>query len=61
MDAIRTILASDERLAAAAGLRNLIANRYAALNCQRLHAVATEDLDDLLVFCAALARAVDEG
>ena len=44
------------RLAAAAGLRNLIAYRYAALDWERLHAIAAEDLDDLLDFCAVLAR-----
>lgn len=45
------------RLAAAAGLRNVIAHRYVALDLRRIHQVAVEDVDDLLAFCAALARA----
>jgi len=49
------------RLAAAAGFRNLIAHRYGALDYRRIHAIASEDLDDLLAFCATLARAVHEG
>lgn len=49
------------RLAAAAGLRNLIAHRYGALDWLRIHAVASEDLDDLLEFCAVLARQVQDG
>lgn len=48
------------RLAAAMGLRNLIAHRYGALDWLRIHAVASEDLDDLLEFCAALARRMQE-
>ncbi|HEV8321461.1 MAG TPA: HepT-like ribonuclease domain-containing protein [Myxococcota bacterium] len=44
------------RLAAAAGLRNLIAHGYGALDWGRLHAVARADLADLEVFCAALAQ-----
>ena len=43
------------RLRAAAGLRNLIAHRYSALDHRRLFATATSDLDDLLQFCAQLA------
>lgn len=49
------------RLAAAAGLRNLIAHRYGALDWLRIHAVASEDLDDLLEFCAVLAQQVQDG
>jgi len=45
-----------DRLAAASGLRNLIAHRYGALDWRRIHAIASEDLDDLLAFCVALAR-----
>jgi len=48
-----------ERLAGASGLRNLIAHRYGALDWQRVHAIASDDLDDLLDFCAALARRTD--
>lgn len=44
------------RLAAAAGLRNLIAHRYGALDWTRIHELASTRLDDLLAFCAALAR-----
>ncbi len=46
------------RLAAVAGLCNLIAHRYGALDYERIHAIASNDLDDLLAFCEALARAV---
>ena len=53
--AIDTDLA--QRLGAAAGLRNLIAHRYAVLDWQRLYTVAANELDDLLRFCAELARA----
>jgi uncharacterized protein YutE (UPF0331/DUF86 family) len=45
-----------ERLGAAAGLRNLIAHRYATLDWDRIHAIAASDLDDLLSFCEQLAR-----
>ena len=48
-----------ERLGAAAGLRNLIAHRYGALDWSRIHEIASRDLDDLLTFCEALARAVE--
>jgi uncharacterized protein YutE (UPF0331/DUF86 family) len=43
------------RLAAAAGLRNLVAHRYGALDWQRVHDLAATRLDDL-AFCEALAR-----
>jgi len=49
------------RLAAAAGLRNLIAHRYGVLDWKRIFAIATTGLDDLLAFCDALARADDSG
>lgn len=45
-----------ERLATAAGLRNLIAHQYGAVDARRLHAIATSHLDDLLEFCRSLAR-----
>jgi uncharacterized protein YutE (UPF0331/DUF86 family) len=48
-----------ERLAGAAGLRNLIAHRYAALDTKRIHTIARDDIDDLLRFCAALAQAAN--
>ncbi len=44
------------RLAAASGFRNLIAHQYGALDWKRVHALATERLDDLLAFCDELAR-----
>jgi uncharacterized protein YutE (UPF0331/DUF86 family) len=52
----------DRRLAggltAAAGLRNLVAHQYGALDWHRLHAMAMSDLGDLESFCAALAARV---
>ncbi|MEO6596810.1 MAG: HepT-like ribonuclease domain-containing protein, partial [Planctomycetota bacterium] len=45
------------RLAAAAGLRNLIAHRYGVLDWQRIHVIATTQLDDLLHFCDAIEHA----
>lgn len=45
-----------ERLAAAAGFRNLVAHRYGVLDAERVHRIAREDLADLLEFCAVLAR-----
>lgn len=53
-DVIEPALAA--RLASASGLRNLIAHRYGVLDWVRIHAIAREDLEDLLEFCAALAR-----
>jgi uncharacterized protein YutE (UPF0331/DUF86 family) len=44
-----------QRLAAAAGLRNLIAHQYGAIDPSRLHAAAINHLDDLADFCRALA------
>ena len=44
------------RLVAAAGLRNLVAHQYGALDWVRIHATASSSaLDDLEAFCAALA------
>jgi uncharacterized protein YutE (UPF0331/DUF86 family)/predicted nucleotidyltransferase len=45
-----------ERMAAASGLRNLVAHRYGALEWNRIHEIASTGLDDLLAFCEALAR-----
>lgn len=39
------------RLAAASGLRNLIAHRYGVLDWKRIHDLATNGLDDLVRFC----------
>jgi uncharacterized protein YutE (UPF0331/DUF86 family) len=44
------------RLAAASGFRNLVAHRYGALDWTRVHAIASEQGDDLLAFCDELAR-----
>ena len=44
------------RLAAAAGMRNLVAHRYGALDWHRIHELAATRLDDLLAFCGALAQ-----
>lgn len=44
------------RLAAASGLRNLVAHRYGVLDWNRVHEIASTRLDDLLAFCEALAR-----
>jgi uncharacterized protein YutE (UPF0331/DUF86 family) len=47
------------RLRSAAGVRNLIAHRYAALDIERLHSFAASDLDDLKRFCATLAERLE--
>ena len=44
------------RLAAASGLRNLVAHRYGVLDWGRIHEIAAKELDDLLDFCEQLAR-----
>jgi len=47
------------RLVAAAGLRNLVAHQYGALEWARIYATASSSaLDDLEEFCAALATKV---
>jgi uncharacterized protein YutE (UPF0331/DUF86 family) len=43
------------RLAAASGLRNLIAHRYGVLDWERIHELARSELDDLLLFCEKMA------
>lgn len=54
----RGVISSDlaGRLAAAAGLRNLVAHQYAIIDWQRIHEIASLHLDDLLQFCDELAR-----
>lgn len=47
-----------ERLAAAAGFRNLVAHQYGVLDWRRIYALASEHLDDLLQFCDVLAERV---
>lgn len=44
------------RLAAAAGLRNLVAHQYAVIDWIRIHEIASHHLDDLLQFCDELSR-----
>ncbi len=46
-----------ERLAAAAGLRNLIAHRYGVLDWRRVHEIASTRLGDLLDFADQIERA----
>jgi uncharacterized protein YutE (UPF0331/DUF86 family) len=46
------------RLAAASGLRNLIAHRYGILDWQRIHTIAATQLGDLLQFCDEIERNV---
>lgn len=43
------------RLAAASGLRNLIAHQYGVIDAARIYEIATTDLGDLDAFCTALA------
>ena len=44
------------RLQAAAGLRNLIAHQYGAIDIDRIFAIASNQLDDLLSFCLQIAQ-----
>lgn len=44
------------RLAAASGLRNLIAHRYGVLDWKRIFTIATTQLEDLLQFCQEMER-----
>ena len=46
-----------ERLAAAAGFRNLVAHQYGVLDPARVHAIASAELGDLLDFCRNVSRA----
>jgi uncharacterized protein YutE (UPF0331/DUF86 family) len=48
------------RLAAASGLRNLVAHRYAALDWVRIHAIAANELGDLLAFCQVVAKHIED-
>jgi uncharacterized protein YutE (UPF0331/DUF86 family) len=47
-----------ERLASAAGFRNLIAHQYGVLDPVRVHAMASRELGDLLDFCEVVSREV---
>ena len=44
------------RLVAASGFRNLVAHQYGVIDADRLHAIASADLADLLEFCRELAN-----
>jgi len=48
-----------QRLASAAGFRNLVAHQYGVLDPARVHAIASAELGDLLDFCALVSREVD--
>ena len=48
-----------ERLRAAAGLRNLIAHQYGAIDFRRIFDIAQRDVDDLIGFCALVATAAE--
>lgn len=49
-----------QRLGAAAGFRNLVAHRYGVLDPGRVHAIASNELGDLLAFCEAAASAASD-
>jgi uncharacterized protein YutE (UPF0331/DUF86 family) len=49
------------KLAAATGLRNLVAHQYGVLDWTRIHEIASTHLDDLLGFCEALAGRAESG
>jgi uncharacterized protein YutE (UPF0331/DUF86 family) len=57
--ATRGLLPADlgQRLASAAGFRNLVAHRYGVLDPRRVHEMATGELEDLLDFCRVIAKA----
>ena len=59
----RNVLDQDlaARMAEAAGLRNLIAHRYGALDWTRIHDIASHHIEDLLRFCDVLADAAGDG
>jgi uncharacterized protein YutE (UPF0331/DUF86 family) len=46
-----------QRLASATGFRNLVAHQYGVLDPTRVHAMASQELGDLLGFCDVAARA----
>ena len=45
-----------QRLASAAGFRNLVAHQYGVLDPRRVHAMAASELEDLLEFCRVVGR-----
>ena len=46
-----------QRLASAAGFRNLVAHQYGVLDPRRVHEMASSELGDLLEFCQVVGRA----
>jgi uncharacterized protein YutE (UPF0331/DUF86 family) len=67
-DAFRRLAASDvipanlaDRLARAAGFRNLVADAYDTLDMARVHKAAAEGPPDLRAFLAALGRRLPSG
>jgi len=50
-----------QRLASAAGFRNLVAHQYGVLDTVRVHAMASQEFGDLLEFCDVVSRAVTAG
>ena len=47
-----------QRLASAAGFRNLVAHQYGVLDPARVHTIASTELGDLLDFCELVSREV---
>jgi uncharacterized protein YutE (UPF0331/DUF86 family) len=47
-----------QRLASAAGFRNLVAHRYGVIDPARVHAMAAGELGDLLDFCEVVGREI---
>ena len=46
-----------DRMAAASGLRNLVAHQYGEVDWNRIHAMASSEVGELLAFTQELARA----
>jgi uncharacterized protein YutE (UPF0331/DUF86 family) len=47
-----------QKLAAAAGFRNLVAHQYGVLDPARVHAIAASELGDLLEFCDVVSHEI---
>jgi uncharacterized protein YutE (UPF0331/DUF86 family) len=50
-----------QRLAAAAGFRNLVAHQYGVLDPARVYSMAANELGDLLDFCDVVSREISGG
>ena len=50
-----------DRMGAAAGLRDLVAHRYGSMDWQRVHEIASGEIDGLLAFAEEIARGVAAG